>query len=122
MAQHNQLGKWGEAVARDFLVGQGYAIVGQNQRVGNVEIDIIAMKGDGIMFVEVKTRSTRFTDPLDAITPAKMRRLCRAADNYIRSMNIPHRPQFDVIAVVGTPMHYEIEHYPDAFFPPLISR
>ena len=119
MARHNELGAWGEKVAREYLLVQGYAIGAENLRVGNYEIDFIAMKDDRIVFVEVKTRSTDYTDPLEAVDARKRARLVRAADEYIRSMNIPHEPQFDIITVIGNPEKYEIEHFADAFFPPL---
>lgn len=123
MAVHNDLGRWGERIAREYLLRQGYAIGAENTRIGNYEIDFIAFKGDRIIFVEVKTRATDFTDPSDAVTPAKVRRLCRAADAYIRSMNILHEPQVDTITIIGTPDtppdKIVIEHYPDAFRPPL---
>ncbi len=119
MAFHNDLGNWGEQVAADYLVGQGYAIVARNLRVGNTEIDIVAMKGDRIMFVEVKTRATSLRDPLEAVTPAKIRRLCKAADNYIRANNVRHMPQFDVVTIIGSQQSFELTHYPDAFFPPM---
>ncbi|HBI59129.1 MAG: YraN family protein [Duncaniella sp.] len=121
MARHNELGAWGEKVAREYLLTQGYAIGGENTRIGNYEIDFIAMKGDRIVFVEVKTRSTDYVDPLEAVDSRKRARLVRAADEYIRSMNIRLEPQFDIITVVGSPEKYEIEHFPDAFFPPLRS-
>lgn len=121
MARHNELGKWGEQIAADYLIANGYKIAGSNMIVGNVELDLIAMKDGGIMFVEVKTRTTDISDPLDAITPAKMRRLCRAADRYIRQNDLPHRPQFDIITIVGTPDSYTLQHFPDAFFPPLLT-
>lgn len=121
MARHNELGAWGEKVAREYLLTQGYAIGSENTRIGNYEIDFIAMKGDRIVFVEVKTRSTDYVDPLEAVDSRKRARLVRAADEYIRSMNIRLEPQFDIITVVGSPEKYEIEHFPDAFFPPLRS-
>lgn len=121
MARHNELGAWGEKVAREYLLTQGYAIGGENTRIGNYEIDFIAMKDDRIVFVEVKTRSTDYVDPLEAVDSRKRARLVRAADEYIRSMNIRLEPQFDIITVVGYPEKYEIEHFPDAFFPPLRS-
>ncbi len=121
MARHNELGAWGEKVAREYLLTQGYAIGGENTRIGNYEIDFIAMKGDRIVFVEVKTRSTDYVDPLEAVDSRKRARLVRAADEYIRSMNIRLELQFDIITVVGSPEKYEIEHFPDAFFPPLRS-
>ena len=122
MAFHNEIGSWGEDLAVEYLASEGYAIAGRNIRVGRTEIDIIAMKGDGIMFVEVKTRTTHFKDPLDAVSRDKMRRLCRAADSYLRSNMIPHRPQFDITAIIGSKTSYELIHYPDAFFPPLTEQ
>ncbi len=123
MADHINLGRWGEKLAREYLLRQGYAIGGENTRIGNYEIDFVAFKGDRIIFVEVKTRSTPLVDPVDAVTPAKMKRLARAVDSYIRSRGIVHDPQIDVIAIIGTPgmnpADVVIEHYPDAFLPPM---
>lgn len=123
MAEHNDLGQWGEKIAREYLLSEGYAIGGENTRVGNYEIDFIAYKGDRIVFCEVKTRRDDFADPTDAVDPKKMRRLCRAAEEYVQSMNIPHDPQMDVITVIGSPemdpSQVRIDHIPDAFRPPL---
>lgn len=121
MAQHNDLGKWGEEVARDYLVKHGHAILATNERVGGVEIDIIAQLGTSIAFVEVKTRRSPLSDPLDAITEVKKRRLARAANTYLQIAGVPWRPQFDIVAVVGTPEDYEVTHIPDAFLPPLFT-
>ena len=120
MGQHNKLGSWGEEMARDYLVSQGYAIMEQNQRIGHKEIDIIAIKGNRIIFVEVKTRSTDFIDPADAVDSKKIARLAKAADRFIQAYDIRQEPQFDIITVIGTPeTDYKLTHYPDAFFPPL---
>ncbi len=120
MARHNDLGHWGEDIAADYLVAGGYAIVGRNLRFGRDEIDIVATRGSGIMFVEVKTRSTPFDDPLDAVNPEKRRRMARFADSFLRSGNYPQRPQFDIITIVGTPADHVLTHYPDAFVPALL--
>lgn len=120
MAKHNQLGSWGENIAREYLIANGYAILEQNKHVGHKEIDIIAIKGDRIMFIEVKTRSTDFIDPADAVDNKKILRLTKAADRYIQTFNIRHEPQFDIITIIGTPdTTYKLIHYQDAFFPPL---
>lgn len=122
MARHNELGKWGEQLAVDLLVTKGYAIVERNWRAGNLELDIIAIKGSRIVFVEVKTRSTDFVDPAAAVDRRRIMRLVRAADSYIHANNIPHEAQFDIILIVGSPDLPEtpqIEHIPDAFLPPL---
>ncbi|MCM1076506.1 MAG: YraN family protein [Bacteroides sp.] len=119
MAEHNDLGQWGEMVAREYLLTQGYAIGGENMRIGGVEIDFIAMRDDVVCFVEVKTRSNDFTDPADAIDSRKRTRLVKAADTYVRAYNIQLEPRFDFILIIGTPDSYRIEHIPDAFLPTL---
>lgn len=122
MADHNELGKWGENVAREFLLAQGYAISGENIRIAGSEIDFIAMKDDNICFVEVKTRATDFTDPADAIDRRKRSRLTRAADAYMNSYDIPLEPRFDIVLVIGNPSDFTVEHIPDAFLPTLNNR
>lgn len=122
MADHNELGKWGESVARKFLLTQGYAISGENIRIAGSEIDFIAMKDDNICFVEVKTRATDFTDPADAIDRCKRSRLTRAADSYMNSYDIPLEPRFDIVLVIGNPSDFTVEHIPDAFLPTLNNR
>lgn len=120
MARPNELGEWGEEIARDYLRGKGYTVMAENMHVGHKEVDIIALKGDRIIFVEVKTRSSNFLDPVDAVDDKKIRRITRAADSFIRTYDIRHEAQFDIIAIVGTPGgEYTLEHYEDAFRPPL---
>lgn len=122
MAEHNDTGSWGEKVACDYLSAKGYAIVDTNFRVGHNEIDIIATKGNSISFVEVKTRMTHFADPLETIDKRKMSRLASAADSFMRTYQLPFAPQFDVITVIGIRDNYELEHFEDAFRPPLRTR
>lgn len=122
MALHNELGKWGEQVAREYLLRQGYAIGGENLRIAGVELDFIAMKDDRVCFVEVKTRSTDFVDPVSSIDRRKQARLVKAADTYIRTYNLPLEPQFDIILVIGSPESFTVEHIPDAFLPTLGGR
>lgn len=117
MADHNELGKWGEKVARDYFLTQGYAIAGENVRIGKIEVDLIVIKDDRICFVEVKTRSTDFKDPAEAIDKRKRVRMTMAADMYVRNYDVPFEPQFDIFIVIGNPLHYTTEHIPDAFYP-----
>ena len=88
--------------------------------MGGREIDIIVTKGTRIVFVEVKTRSTDFTDPLDAVDRKKIRRMVRAADIMLSALNVRYEPQFDIITIVGTPESgHTLTHYKDAFMAPL---
>ena len=121
MAEHNDTGKWGEEEACNLLIEKGYAIRETNWRLSHYEIDIIATKGDRMVFVEVKTRTTDFLDPVDAVEKNIMMRMVRSANAYMQHYDLPHEVQFDVIAITGNKDNYEIEHIPDAFYPPLKS-
>lgn len=120
MARHNEIGAWGEEMARDYLRRNGYTVFDSNTRVGHKEIDIIATKDNIIAFIEVKTRSTAFKDPTDAVDAKKIRRIAKAADSFMQTFDIKHEPQFDIITIIGTPQsEFKLTHYPDAFMPPL---
>lgn len=119
MAKHNEVGKWGEDLACEKLIREGYAIVKRNWRMHRYEIDIIASKGSRIIFVEVKTRTNRESDPFDAINKAKMQHMIRSASVYLRYFETHLDPQFDIIGITGTPDNYQLEHIEDAFIPPL---
>lgn len=121
MARHNETGKWGEQLAADYLMAEGWAIVARNERSGGVELDIVASRGGDMAFVEVKTRTGADTDPVLAVDMAKQRRLCRAVDTYMRAHRCPLRPRIDVIAVTGTPEKHTLEHIEDAVRPPLYT-
>ena len=120
MAEHNELGKEGELRAQSFLRTNGYAIRDCNWRFGKIELDIVAMKDQLLVVVEVKSRSTEyFEHPKDTITNAKIRRTVEAAHEYVLSHHLDVDVRFDVISVVPSKEGYEIEHIEDAFFPPI---
>lgn len=119
MANHNDKGKWGERIAAEYLIAQGYAVCETNWRVPPYEIDIVAMKGGRIVFVEVKTRKNDFIDPAMAVTKSKQSYLVRAANAYMAKSKLPHEVQFDIVIIVGDEKNYTLEHIPDAFYPPL---
>ena len=119
MAQHNELGKWGEQVAYEYLLVQGYTMVERDTRQGHFEIDIIATKGNRIIFIEVKTRSDLKVDPVQSINSRKIGRICAAANSYVKQHKLPHEVQFDIVIVIGNPDSYTIEHIPEAFIAPM---
>lgn len=112
-------GKWGEIAAANFLTVQGYGILEQNWRMGHLELDIVAQKGDTIAFVEVKTRTKDDDDPLTAVNKRKRARMIAAADAYMRRYELPFEFRFDIINITGTPNSHQLEHIPDAFLPSL---
>jgi len=120
MAEHNEFGKKGEEIARHYLVGKGYKIMETNWVSGKNEIDIIAREGKYIIVVEVKTRHSNYSgEPETAVTREKQKSLIRAANAYIRMMNIDLEVRFDIISILIIKGKEQINHIEDAFYPTL---
>ena len=82
MAAHNELGQWGEEVATDYLRRKGYTIVERDWKSGHRDLDIIAMDGQTLVVVEVKTRRNRlFSNPEEAIDYHKLQSLRLSANH-----------------------------------------
>jgi putative endonuclease len=96
-----ETGKKGEEIAVAYLKNKGYRIRERNYRCPFGEIDIIALDGEAVVFVEVKSRkSDDFGDPEAAVDTRKQAKLSRAALNYINEHNLNDRnARFDVVAV-----------------------
>ena len=96
-----ELGIRGEKIARDFLEQNGYKIIETNYRCSEGEIDIVAQTGDTLVFVEVRTKSSRnFGTPEESITPVKMKRLNAVAAHYGQNReNLPLSQRIDVLAI-----------------------
>lgn len=120
------LGAHGERLACAHLERAGYALVERNARCGRVgELDVVARDARHLVFCEVKTRVAGTTagpaGPLDAIGPAKRRRIRRLAAEWLRT-----RPQdgprpawirFDAIGVLVDRQGrlLSLDHIEDAF-------
>lgn len=127
MALHNQLGKWGEDFAAQYLREHGYEIISRDWRFGHRDIDIIARTPDNttVVFVEVKTRTSDVvTRPDDAVDVKKVRNIGLAANAYVKQMSVADMLRFDIISIVGTPNGDapQLEHVKDAFNPCLVYR
>lgn len=86
MAPKDALGRWGEDMAAHALRERGYTILERNWRCRSGEIDIIAVDGDCIVIVEVKTRRTvQFGHPLESVTPRKCARLRVLAGEWCKT-------------------------------------
>ena len=120
MMDPHELGKLGEDLAVNYLIDNGYQILERNWRSGHKEIDIIALYGDLLVIVEVKTRkSDEFGDPDIAVGKSKQQMLIWAADAYVRYKNLNVDVRFDIISIVISDGEPEIEHIEDAFIPSL---
>jgi putative endonuclease len=116
MAEHNELGKFGEELAVEFLQKNGYDILETNWTFQKAEIDIIAQKENIVAVVEVKTRSSMdFGLPQDFVKPKKIQLLVKAANEYIVSNDLDAEVRFDIIAIYKEDKIYKTEHIVDAF-------
>ena len=124
MAEHNELGRLGEQLARDFLIAKGYQILEQNWVCGHKEIDIIAMDGKELVIVEVKTRRVQcLVDPEETVDKLKQRFLIWAAESYVERNNLDVDVRFDIVAiVVDKNNEHRIDHIENAFYPMLSRR
>ncbi|MBI4137158.1 YraN family protein [Candidatus Roizmanbacteria bacterium] len=97
----NQLrGKSGELLAQKHLQNNGYTILETNWRGRWAEIDIVAVDGDTLVFIEVKTRhSHEYGLPEESITPHKLHALERSALLY--KQNHPELPDALRIDFIG---------------------
>tara|TARA_R110002012_G_scaffold275367_1_gene461948 strand:+ start:254 stop:613 length:360 start_codon:yes stop_codon:yes gene_type:complete len=117
MAQHNELGKKGEALAIDFLIKNGYTILERNYRFQKAEVDIIASKKDTLAVIEVKTRSSNFFgNPEDFVKPKQIQNLVNAINEYILENDLSLEVRFDIIAIVISNSKIDIEHLENAFY------
>lgn len=117
MAEHNKLGDLGEELAVEHLVKNGYDISERNYTYQKAEVDIIAQKGDTLVIVEVKTRSTAdFGNPQDFLKPKQIKRLVMAVDAYINANDLDVEVRFDIIAIVMEGNKVNLEHIEDAFY------
>lgn len=117
------LGKEGEDVACRFLEGTGHRIMARNYRSGHLEIDIVSTDGNGVHFVEVKSRVAPVAaEPEDNVTPLKQRRIAKAALRFLhrRDVRLPGdglEVHFDVVAVTFDKKGEKVGWFPDAFVP-----
>ena len=124
MAEHNDLGKWGEDEAALYYEDRGYEILERDWKVGKRDIDLIALAEDKdtLVFVEVKTRqNNELQEPEEAVDVKKMRNLAIAANAYVKLHGLDMDVRFDIISVIGKCSCVEsIECFEDAFNPLLI--
>ena len=95
-----QRGRWGERVAAHFLEERGYRILEANYRCSEGEVDLVAEEGEHLVFVEVRTRTSRaFGLPEESITTAKGKRMVAVAESYLEAHQLFRPWRIDVVAI-----------------------
>jgi len=120
MAKHNELGEKGEDIACEYLIQKGYKILRRNWHFSHLEIDMIARDNEEIVIVEVKSRTEdTFEQPYEAVSKKKQRSLVEAADAWLQEYEVDLETRFDVISIVFKGGGYVLQHFKDAFYPPV---
>ena len=105
-------GRNGQKAAENYLKKIGWKIIEKNWHYSkNAEIDIIALDGNTLVFVEVKTRTTlNFGHPFEAINTTKLHKIYTAVYGYINNSKTKYKDfRIDGIAILGSE-NYKIEH------------
>ncbi|MDO4541677.1 MAG: YraN family protein [Bacillota bacterium] len=114
-----KLGRRGEDEVCRRLKKQGFRLLAQNYTIRGGEIDLIMTKDEKIIFVEVKTRSSReYGDALESITYRKKQSLVRAAEIFLQERSLSHCDVAFWAAAVYTDTQEKIEKVeiiPDIF-------
>lgn len=115
------LGRWGEALAAEYLRKKGYAILAANWRCRFGEIDLIASNRDCFCFVEVKLRkSAAYGQAGEFVDRRKQQKLRTAAQLYLTQQPTRLQPRFDVVEVYapqGTDTKQPVvRHLENAFY------
>jgi putative endonuclease len=94
-------GKEAEDYASKFLSSKGYKVIEKNFRSRFGEIDVIAIKNNQLIFVEVKARwSTKYGRPEEAVTPAKIWKISRTGEYYsLLHPELPKSLRIEVLAL-----------------------
>ncbi len=111
------IGRQGEEYTCAYLQKQGINVLARNYHCRGGEVDIIAREGDTVVFVEVKTRGGGgFGSGAEAVTPAKIKKIIHAAQNYIMN-EVPREEsfRFDVAEVFLRDGLFSMNYIKNAF-------
>ena len=116
-----ELGVRAELAAVDFLFARGFRVLARNVRLGALELDVVARRGDLVVVVEVRTRGRRsLTGALESVSRSKRARLTRAVRRLwrarLRRMPDVERIRIDVAAVTLAARRTSIEYVESALF------
>ncbi len=110
----NKLGKFGEDLARRYLEKKGYLFLDNNWQRRCGEVDLIFIRDNEIIFIEVKTRTRNYYGyGEDAVNVSKKEKINRAIDLFL-SENEKYQnyfPRFEIVVVELFSLTPKIIHY-----------
>lgn len=120
MKKYNKaIGDYGEFIASEYLVNNGYNILDRNFRNKFGEIDIICNINDILIFCEIKSRYTNsYGSPMESVTYLKQKQIIKLSNIYILSNKyFNYNVRYDVIEVILNISNnsFKLNHLKDAF-------
>ena len=107
-----QIGNFYEGAVTEFLKNNGIEIIKRNYYCKLGEIDIIALDGDTLVFIEVKYRkNANYGRATEVISATKQKKIIKTAKYYLMCNNTDRKIRFDVVGITGN----EIEWIQNAF-------
>lgn len=112
MYLRHEIGKTGEDLAVKYLEQVGYKVIERNFECRQGEIDIIAIDGNEIVFLEVKTRTNiKYGKPIEAVNQTKQKHLTKAVKYYLYSRHLEDEfVRIDVIEIYIYKNKYRVNH------------
>ncbi len=116
MGNNINKGLLGEEIASKYLISEGYKIIDRNYRTKIGEIDIIAIKSQILVFVEVKARTNiDYGYPYEAVNWKKQQKIINSSLIYLKQKNLNnHQVRYDIIEVFLSG-ETKINHIENAF-------
>jgi putative endonuclease len=100
MALHNELGKYGEELARIYLLEKEFQILFMNWKYSYYEIDIIANKNNILHIIEIKTRrNLKYGFPEEGVDKKKLENLLNAGEAFIYQFPEWQKVQYDILSI-----------------------
>ncbi|MBL7718411.1 MAG: YraN family protein [Flavipsychrobacter sp.] len=118
MAKHNETGLKGEQIAENFLLNKGYQILHRNWRSARKEIDLIALRENLLVFVEVKTRKNFYYGfPEEFVDVKKQALMKEAAEAFVTEHPQYMEIRFDIISIqLEKGQVKDLTHFEEAFY------
>lgn len=114
MTRRQDVGRWGEEVAAQYLLERGYEIVARNVRTPHGEIDLLARRDGMLIFIEVKARASSSLGPPEiSVASRKQAHMVACAEYYAQQNGVDHW-QIDVVSVEDRPGAPVITHFENA--------
>lgn len=118
MKPTKHLGNAGEQFTAQWLQKQEFSLLSRNFRTRWGEIDIIALKNNLVVFVEVRTRTSLYFPTALTVNKRKQQKLIKTAQIFVVQNNIEEKIlRFDIAALLVKNNEFEINYIHNAFHP-----